>query len=348
MGQIIESPKFTATAMGAVPYKSVDRAVRTMFDHFPTAPCLPVTTRSIRWMLEGIPCLVIDREKRTMCMACTQDLEHEMLEFYDQYEKGNLEYFGTSRQTAPFLYGMIDWIHSNSPEGMKWVLFHIGGAALLGDVIKQANGIPIFHDDTLRDVIIKAVNMKTRWLMQKLRNEMPGAQIIPDLSETTLVNFTSAQGTGLRNDVVGAINAGFEGLDCPTFIHCCANIDWSLLTDSTVDIINFDAYQYAEKASLYAREFKNFIGRGGMIAWGIVPVIADLLEGETVDSLVDRLQRSIAYFVRGGIDEEKLASASWVLPCCETILLTEEQSDRVFEMTVKISRVMRERYGFET
>jgi len=347
MREIIEKPRFTAAPMGAVPYRSMDRAIGSIFSHFPIAPCLPVTTRSSRWMLEGIPCLIVDRRKRTICMDCTQERENELLEFYDEYEKGNLEYFGTSHETAPFIYGAIEWVRRNASEQMKWFLVHLAGPPLLGDIIKQANGIPVFFDESLRDVIIKAVNMKTLWLVDRFQNVLPGIQIIPDLSETTLVKFTSAQGTGLREDLIDAINAGFEGIDCPRFVHCCANIDWSLLTDSSVDIINFDAYQYAESASLYAKEFRKFVDRGGMIGWGIVPVISDLLASEGVDSLVDRLQKSIDYFVRAGIEEEKLANASWVMPSCETILLTVEESDRVFDMTMQVASIMKRRYGFD-
>jgi len=39
---------------------------------------------------------------------------------------------------------------------------------------------------------------------------------------------------------------------CPRWVHCCANIDWSLLTDSDIDVINFDAYMHWDKVSLYS------------------------------------------------------------------------------------------------
>ena len=47
-----------------------------------------------------------------------------------------------------------------------------------------------------------------------------------------------------------------------------------------------------------------------------------------------------------GIDEEKLARSSWVLSSCETVLLSNERSDHVFEMIREISQIMREKYGF--
>jgi hypothetical protein len=190
--------------------------------------------------------------------------------------------------------------------------------------------------------------MKCKWLEKNIRKEIPGAEVVIDQPETTLVNFTSAGGSGNREDLISAINEGFSGLTGPTLIHCCANIDWSLLTDTNVDVINFDAYQHAIEASLYAREFRQFIDRGGMIGWGIVPVIEELLKSETLNSLTERLENSIDAFVKTGIDEELLASSSWVLPCCETVLLTNEQSDRVFRLTRELSERMKRKYGFSS
>ena len=130
------------------------------------------------------------------------------------------------------------------------------------------------------------------------------------------------------------------------WVHCCANIDWSLLTDADIDVINFDAYMYWDKIALYAKEFKRFLEKGGTIAWGIVPVADDLLSKESVQSLIEKLESGIDLLVQNGIDEELVASSSWVLPSCETVLLSPEKSDLAFSMTSEISRIMKRKYGF--
>jgi hypothetical protein len=61
---------------------------------------------------------------------------------------------------------------------------------------------------------------------------------------------------------------------------------------------------------------------------------------------LDRLQKGFDLFVKGGIDEGLLAASSWIIPSCETALLTPEQSDRAFALAGEISRSMRQRYGF--
>ena len=82
-----------------------------------------------------------------------------------------------------------------------------------------------------------------------------------------------------------------------------------------------------------------------MLGWGIVPVIKDVLRNENVQSLVQKLEEGIGHFVKKGIDEEKLVSASWILPSCETVLLSPEESDHVFRLCKAISDTMRNKYA---
>jgi len=341
-------PNLAATVMAAVPYRNVDYAVDVILENFPEAPCLPVTTRGIRWMLEGIPCLIFDREKRQISMAPPEERESELLEFYEKVEQGDLDYFATTANTAPALYRMIEKLKVARPPGLEWVFYRTAGPVLLGDTLKQVNGKPAIHHETLRDILIKGINMKARWAEKKLHEEIPNVAVVADLAEPTLFTFTAAGGTGTRKDVIAAINEGFQCLNCTTWIHCCANIDWSLLIDTCVDVINFDAYQHAESVSLYAKELKLFLERGGMLGWGIVPVIKDVLRNENVQSLVQKLEEGMGRLVKKGIDEEMLVSASWILPSCETVMLTPDESDHVFRLCKAISDTMRSKYSLPT
>lgn len=342
----MEKPCFTPTMMAAVPYRDVKRAADTILACFPEAPSLAVTTRSVRWIVEGIPCLVMDRERRTVYFDLCTEREGEIFEFYDRYEGGDMDYFATTPQTAPFFYRMIEEIAERRTDALKWVGFHTAGPLLLGDTFKQKDGTPSIHNETLRDVLIKGMNMKARWLANWIRSVLPDIEVIADLPETTLVTFTSSGGTGSKESIIEAINLGFDGIAAISWVHCCANIDWSLLIESNVQVINFDAYQHADNIALYAKGLKRFLECGGMLGWGIVPVVKEDLAGESTESLIQRLEHGIHLLVEQGIDEDLLARASWVLPSCETVLLTPDESDRVFQLTREISQAMKERYDF--
>ena len=118
---------------------------------------------------------------------------------------------------------------------------------------------------------------------------------------------------GSREEVIETINGGFSDVSSVAWVHCCANIDWSLLTDADIDVINFDAYMYWDKIALYAKEFNRFLEKGGTIAWGIVPVADDLLSKESVQSLVEKLERGSTCSCRTASTK-----SSWQVPpgCC--------------------------------
>jgi len=341
-----KKPCFAATMMGAVPYRELERAASVILECLPEAPSLPVMTRSIRWMVEGIPCLVFDREKKVVRFDLSTEREGEILEFYERIEADDLDYFATTPKTAPFFHDMIEYLKRVRPPRLQWVVFHTSGPLLLGDLLKQKDGTPAVYNETLRDILIQGLNAKARWLEQKIRSEIPGVEVVADLPETTLINFTSSAGTGSREAVIEAVNRSFAGLTGLSWVHCCANIDWSLLLQADIDVVNFDAYQHSEAFSLYAKEVRAFLERGGMLGWGIVPVVSEWLQREQAEGLIRRLEEGIRRLVRQGIDEMMIAQSSWVLPSCETVLLTPEESDRALRLTREISEAMKAKYGF--
>ena len=265
-------PRFAATMMGVSPYRDIDHAARTILKYLPEAPCLPALTRSIRWMLEGLPCLVFDKKRRMVFFDLSTERESEIIEFYDRYEAEDLDYFKTTPEAAPFIYDMLSKIKDERSDALKWIAFHTAGPLLFGDFLKQADGQPSIYNETLRDILIKGMNIKARSLEATIRSQIPDVEVIVDLPETTLVTFTSASGTGTRSEIIDAIDASFAKVEGVRWVHCCANIDWTLLTDSEIDVINFDAFQYADQVALYASQFNAFLEKGGTLAWGIVPV----------------------------------------------------------------------------
>ncbi|NIN66688.1 MAG: hypothetical protein GTO63_18770, partial [Anaerolineae bacterium] len=66
------------------------------------------------------------------------------------------------------------------------------------------------------------------------------------------------------NEVAAAIHAqgGLAG------VHCEANTDWSLLMETDLDLLNFDAYEHMQALALYPAELRAFLERGGVLAWG--------------------------------------------------------------------------------
>ena len=128
-------------------------------------------------------------------------------------------------------------------------------------------------------------------------------------------------------------------------VHCCGNTDWSVLLDTSADIVSFDAYNYAQSLSLYPAEVKKFLDRQGAIAWGIVPNSEEALAKESVASLKDRLEEAMAPFTRNGIRFRQLIEQGLLTPSCGLAsLATEEASACALELLAELSAKIRKGY----
>ena len=154
---------------------------------------------------------------------------------------------------------------------------------------------------------------------------------------STLVGLSREKVISLLEEVFGGIS-GIKG------VHCCGNTDWSVLLDTTVDVINFDAYYYAESLSLYLAEVKRFLDRNGAIAWGIVPNDEERLVGETVASLKDRLEEAMAPFTRNGIPFRQLVEQGLLTPSDGFACLSVGACGRSLVFLADLSSEMRRRY----
>ena len=108
-------PKFAATMMAFVPFRDMGHTLDLILECFPEAPCWPILTRSIKHMLEGIPCLIFDREKKQILMEFAPEREGELLEFYERAEAQDLDYFATSPERAPGFYALLERLKQERP-----------------------------------------------------------------------------------------------------------------------------------------------------------------------------------------------------------------------------------------
>lgn len=337
-------PMFMATVLATMPHRNLEAACRLIRRDFPEAPCPPYVSRSIRKWLEKIPCLRIDREKRELSFQVS-GRESELVEFYDRYLAQDLDYFAITPELDPGLYRLAEMYKEKPWSELKVINLDVPGLYSVALSIKDENGAPSLYNDTLRDVLVKALSVKAKWCIRKVRGLFPGVQVLHTVSNGGLSVFLSAGGTGgwdrVKNDYNELLAAGAD----MTCIHCCANFDWSLLMQTSTDSINFDAYQYGETMSLYPDALKGFLERGGMISWGIVPTAGSgRIEDETPASLVARFERVIQSVADKGIDRELLFESSWVTPTCQPVTLSVELAEKVCDFTREVSQRMRAKY----
>jgi methionine synthase II (cobalamin-independent) len=202
---------------------------------------------------------------------------------------------------------------------------------------------PLFYDPVGRDVLVKHLLRVAQWQVGAL-SRLSG-NVILVLDEPYLASVGSAILSLAREEVVAALNEIFDGLPGALCgIHCCANTDWGLVLSTNVRYLSFDAYDYADALILYSAEVKEFLGRGGRIAFGMVPTAAEAIARETPGTLADRMEAIFDRFEAKGIRRDALARAAFVTPACGLGTLSEEEAERAISLTAGLSALLRERH----
>jgi len=286
---------------------------------------------------EGFPGLVLNKDR--VYVDQSQDLIKPLEQLYTAFLEDDIDKYPISPDYAAGLYEFLS-MTDLSPLAVKG---QISGPITWGLTVTDNTKKAIIYDDTLADVLVKLLRMKAAWQEKELRRISKNTIIFVD--EPYMSAFGSVSVLLSRERVVELLNDVFDGISGLKGTHCCGNTDWSVLLDTTADIISFDTYNYAESLSLYPDKVKAFLDRGGAVAWGIVPNTEESLARESVASLKDRLEEAMAPFTRNGIPFTQLIKQGLLTPSCGLASLpTEETAAVALELLAGLSLEIRKRY----
>jgi hypothetical protein len=353
-------PKFLAAGIGSMPFADAAHAVDVALANLVSAPFWPQLPRlglneqmEIQYS-EGIPCIVIDREKDRMYFDTSGDYSEAFAEFYEAYMiamdpeegTGDCSLVALSPAFSKGIYALEERLQSLGRK-LPFVKVQTTGPCSFALTIVDENKRAIYYNEEFRDVVIKALAMKCRWQIQKFQ---PFAErVICFVDEPILSGFGSSTYISVkREDVVAHLAEMIEAIHMDNGIagiHCCGNTEWSILIDAGVDIVNFDAFGYGETIAMYPQQVKTHLERGGMLAWGIVPTSKAIRE-QTVDSLAARFEKMMDNLASKGIDKQLIVEQAIITPSCGTGSMEPGDAEKVFEMTALLSNAMREKYGF--
>lgn len=336
------------TLAGSIPMKDAESAVREVFGvglDIPAWPQLP--RRSFRELMmpqyaEGLPFIKFDEAKKRISFDSSVNRAEELNSFYERYFADDPMKFAISEESAAGFYAFVRELKKRSAEGERWPLIkgQITGPFTFSFGVMDQTGKPCFHDVDLLDVIIKNLVMNARWQAKVLGEFCDRVMIFID--EPILTAFGSSAYIGLsREEVIKRINEIVEPLHKENVLvglHCCGGTDWTMFTESELDIINFDAFQFGETLALYPDHVGLFLERGGFLAWGIVTT-SKKISTETPDTLFDRLTDRMRHLVSKGVDSERLSKQAFLTPSCGTGSLSEEMSWEVAQKLVEVGKL---------
>jgi len=329
------------TAVGSMPHidpKEASHLVARFLPEIPAWPQLPRRSfleNMYAQFSEGFPGVIIQENRIYVDRA--RDLEKPLEQLYASYLEKKVERYAVSPDYAAGLHAFLET--ELSPFAIKG---QVTGPISWGLTVTDQERRPVLYDDTLADALAKHLHLKAAWQEMKLKGIWPNTIIFID--EPYMASFGSAFVSLSREQVVSLLEEVFSGIGGLKGVHCCGNTDWSLLLSTSLDILNFDAYNYGYTLVLYPEEVKAFVKRGGVIAWGIVPNDEQALKGETVKSLLDRLDEEVAGLDRKGIPFRQVLSQSLLTPSCGLGSISEEGAAWALELLARVSKELRKRY----
>jgi len=351
-------PRCLATTIGSLPHTDVALGTCLMFESTPEIPSWVQFPRRVFYenmmvqFTEGMPGLV-EGEEKVYFDTAAPDYVDELTDFYARYlavtEGGDakaLDSFGLSSRYAA---GFGEFVARLPERPTRPVMLkgQVTGPFTLGTNLLDQDRRCSYYDDQLRDVIVKTVALRALWQIDRL--SAFGPRVMVFLDEPSLLGFGSQTFiTVSREDVIGDIDevvAAIHDRGALAGVHCEANTDWSLLMESDLDILDFDAYDHMQAMTLYPAELHVFLERGGSLGWGIVPTLdREAAATETIPSLLARFDEGLGRLVHKGFDRELLLRRALITPSCGAGgVLTEPLAERVLGLLRELSIRLRER-----
>ncbi len=351
-------PNALPALIGSLPLGDHEAAVDLVMTHTPQIPLwvqLPVYAEEgmVRQFLPGLPGLVLEGDKFYID-AAGAGFESAMLQFYEDYmavTEGGADLdssrFALKPDTARGFFVFKDRIARAEmpPKALKG---QVTGPITFGTAVKDQNGRAIYYDEQLRDVQVKLLAFKARWQIRQLSEF--GKPVILFIDEPALAGFGSSEFISMsREEVSACLNEVIEAVHAEgglAGIHVCANADWSLILESDVDIVNFDAYAYFDRFVIYEEALKTFLEKGRIVAWGIVPTLEpEDIEKEETDTLLAAWEERAAALDKLGLDRQRIMTQSLITPACGTGSLSVQHAEKVLRMTREISDALRKKHG---
>jgi methionine synthase II (cobalamin-independent) len=331
------------TIIGSMPHTDPAEACALVSRYLKDIPAWPqLPKRSFKENMyaqysQGFPGVVVTDDKVYIDRA--QDLDKPLEQLYAAYLENDVGKYPISPDYAAGLHSFLG-LTNLSPLAVKG---QVTGPVTWGLTVADNEGKAIIYDDVLGDAVAKFLRLKAGWQEKELSKISKNTIIFVD--EPYMASFGSVSVALSKEKVVSLLDEVLGGIKGLKGVHCCGNTDWSVLLSTKIDILSFDAYNYAPSLSLYPSEVKSFLGRKGVIAWGIVPNDEPSLAKETAASLKDRLEEAMAPFTRKGVPFKQLIEQGLLTPSCGLAPLnTTDAAGRALELLAELSAKIRKRY----
>ena len=340
-------------AIGSLPCKNLTEAmniVEKYYYNIPFCPQLPKLSKKedmIIQYLENMPGIEYDSLSENYFLnqekdSLSEELESLFLAYEDTLTDINCEElnkYGITSEYSKAFYPFIDLVKRLKPRYAK---SQITGPFTLSTSMTDKDGRCAYYDETLREIVVKTLSLKALWQIKEIKQASRGTTPIIFIDEPTLSQLgTSAYVTIPPSEIIEIIkeisdliqsNGGISA------IHCCGKCDWSIPMKVGMNIINFDAFSYAENMSLFTKDLKHFLSNNGKIAWGIVPTLdKKALIKTNAKEIEQKLELAKSLLINKGIDKKLIEENLLISPSCGCGSLSVELAEKAIKLTKELS-----------
>lgn len=329
------------TAMAVMPQTDVqhalDLALSLDVPFWPQLPNFSYYEDMYVQAAEHFPGIVLDVEQRTLRFSMDRfiaEFEETMSRFDDP------AYFDISEKFSVVYHDFL----SRDLAGRPAIRGQLEGPVSFGFNILDQDDRPIIFDDTIRPFMLEFMAKRINSQLARLRKKNSNAFMFIDEPGLQFI-FSAMSGYGEQKAKTDLDNF-FATVDGPRGIHLCGNPDWDFLLNLDMDILSLDIYTNAEIFCACAGSIRNFLDRGGVLVWGIIPTGYELFAKESLGFLIMKLEGIWQHLCKKGLDMEQIIDRSLLSPatCC---LVNPDQGKTVenaFSMVNHLSQMLREKY----
>lgn len=342
-----------ATGIGSLPFQEEGRALQLILDNLPLVPHWPQLPRlgpgqnfaeQFLGPLLKLEILKIKEGGSSFFDTGDPGFLNRMSDFFDLYygareesqgEGGDtLDLFAMPPGQASGFYAFRQKLQKEGTGGALFVKGQTSGPVSIGLKVTDASFQPSFYQEMLREMLVKTLEMQVEWQARLLREL--GLPVIIFIDEPGICFYGQAFYIGLsRQDIKESLDTMVQAIHRQGALagaHICSGIDWSILMEAGMDIINLDAVNYFDHLLVYKEQFQEYVEGGGIIAWGVVPS-GEQVMGENRETVLRRLEEILTRLAGKGFPRDALERQLMVTPSCGTGTLTEEEAEKVYNLT---------------
>ncbi|MBX0326209.1 hypothetical protein K2Z83_00690 [Oscillochloris sp. ZM17-4] len=203
---------------------------------------------------------------------------------------------------------------------------------------------PLAYDPALREALIHHLSLRLAWHYEQLSTYTDS--VILCLDEPFLDALSLPLCPIERDEGVDMIDRLLDTMAGCRGISVGAGVDWEALLMTSVDLVMFDANEHIAELTRSAASVSQFLDRGGILGWGVVPADAGGLDQATAAALARQVEFAADQIAAvGDVSRQNILESSLITSCGDLSALPVDTAEAALRMCAAVSQRLRDVHG---